>query len=166
MSSQIQSYLLGEDGFWVAQLTCGHRQHLRHKPPWEVRPWVMTDQGRKQYVGTVIECSDCARGVEIPKAHAVRPADPAEMESVYLMGKDVWAATLSEVDYVGSADSFRRSHRDDHFQTVAWYKSAANHAGRSGTARPIDVRFQAQSFETRSKRLRPQTTPSVATDFG
>ena len=30
-----------EDGHWVAELSCGHTQHLRHQPPWQNRAWVM-----------------------------------------------------------------------------------------------------------------------------
>ena len=25
---------------WVAELECGHTQHVRHDPPWTNRPWV------------------------------------------------------------------------------------------------------------------------------
>jgi len=31
-----------ENGDWVAELECGHGQHVRHKPPWTSRPWVTT----------------------------------------------------------------------------------------------------------------------------
>ena len=29
-------------GDWVAVLECGLGRHMRHKPPWEDRPWVLT----------------------------------------------------------------------------------------------------------------------------
>ena len=29
---------------WVADLECGHTQHVRHNPPWMNRLWVMTDE--------------------------------------------------------------------------------------------------------------------------
>ena len=32
----------GEERHWVAELECGHNQHVRHDPPWESRPWVVT----------------------------------------------------------------------------------------------------------------------------
>jgi hypothetical protein len=25
----------------VAELSCGHTQHLRHQPPWQSRAWVL-----------------------------------------------------------------------------------------------------------------------------
>jgi hypothetical protein len=34
------------EGHWVAELECGHRQHMRHRPPFERREWVTTPEGR------------------------------------------------------------------------------------------------------------------------
>ena len=48
-----------EDRFWVADLDCGHTQHMRHDPPWQERAWVVTDEGREARMGTEIECSEC-----------------------------------------------------------------------------------------------------------
>ena len=31
----------------MAELECGHNQHVRHDPPWECRPWVVTPEGRR-----------------------------------------------------------------------------------------------------------------------
>lgn len=44
---------------WVAELECGHQHHVRHKPPWLVRSWVTTRQGRHNAVGTLVECREC-----------------------------------------------------------------------------------------------------------
>ncbi|HET9727154.1 MAG TPA: DUF3565 domain-containing protein [Gemmatimonadales bacterium] len=44
---------------WVAELECGHAQHVRHTPPWEVRPWVLTEAGRAERLGTVLPCRLC-----------------------------------------------------------------------------------------------------------
>jgi tellurite methyltransferase len=46
-------------GDWVAELGCGHSQHVRHRPPWQVRPWVVSDEGRAARVGTEIVCPLC-----------------------------------------------------------------------------------------------------------
>jgi hypothetical protein len=48
-----------EPGAWIADLACGHTQHVRHQPPFQERPWVLTPEGRARFVGTEIECSDC-----------------------------------------------------------------------------------------------------------
>lgn len=52
-------------GDWVASLDCGHRQHVRHRPPFELRPWVDEEAGRESRLGTAIECPLCDRG-EVP----------------------------------------------------------------------------------------------------
>jgi hypothetical protein len=44
---------------WVAELECGHQQHLRHNPPWEIRPWVLTKATRAEKVGTELDCVMC-----------------------------------------------------------------------------------------------------------
>ncbi|NRB38262.1 MAG: DUF3565 domain-containing protein [Pseudomonadales bacterium] len=44
---------------WVADLSCGHGQHMRHNPPFTNRPWTQTQQGRDGYLGTPLECLRC-----------------------------------------------------------------------------------------------------------
>ena len=48
-----------EHGDWVADLACGHTRHVRHRPPWELRPWVITEEGRQSYLGAVLNCKRC-----------------------------------------------------------------------------------------------------------
>ena len=48
-----------EEGHWVAELECGHTQHVRHDPPWEVRPWVVTPEGRAVRIGARLRCVVC-----------------------------------------------------------------------------------------------------------
>ena len=62
MKQKITDYHQDEEGYWVADLACGHTQHLRHNPPWTSRPWVITEEGRNQHLGTELECKDCDRG--------------------------------------------------------------------------------------------------------
>jgi hypothetical protein len=51
-----------EEGHWVADLRCGHGQHVRHDPPWQSRPWVTTAEGRERFLGVALECLKCDRG--------------------------------------------------------------------------------------------------------
>ncbi|HEV7706199.1 MAG TPA: DUF3565 domain-containing protein [Gemmatimonadaceae bacterium] len=44
---------------WVAELECGHSQHVRHDPPWQVRAWVQTEVGRRSHLGTELPCVAC-----------------------------------------------------------------------------------------------------------
>jgi tellurite resistance-related uncharacterized protein len=46
-------------GDWIAELACGHTQHVRHRPPWQLRPWVTTEAGRGEKLGTPIDCPLC-----------------------------------------------------------------------------------------------------------
>ena len=48
-----------EEAHWVADLDCGHTQHVRHDPPWQNRPWVATAGGRDTRIGTTLECVTC-----------------------------------------------------------------------------------------------------------
>ena len=59
MQQAIVGFHLDEEGHWVADLTCGHGQHVRHDPPWQNRPWVLTEQGRKEKLGVILECKKC-----------------------------------------------------------------------------------------------------------
>jgi hypothetical protein len=56
---QIIAFHQDEMGDWVADLDCGHGQHVRHNPPWMMRPWVVTEAGRRTRVGTELECKKC-----------------------------------------------------------------------------------------------------------
>jgi len=47
------------EGQWVAELACGHTQHMRHRPPWQNRPWVADAEQRAAKLGTPVECPLC-----------------------------------------------------------------------------------------------------------
>ncbi|MFZ3155271.1 DUF3565 domain-containing protein [Pseudomonas sp.] len=49
-----------EHGDWLAVLSCGHTQHLRHQPPWQNRAWVLDAQQRQAHVGEPFLCGWCA----------------------------------------------------------------------------------------------------------
>lgn len=59
----ITGYERDDEGHWVARLACGHTQHLRHEPPWQVREWVLTEEGRAARLGTTLPCMKCVREV-------------------------------------------------------------------------------------------------------
>jgi uncharacterized protein DUF3565 len=58
---RITGFHQDELGDWVAELDCGHTQHVRHDPPWQVRPWVVTDEGRRGFLGATLNCVECDR---------------------------------------------------------------------------------------------------------
>ena len=55
MQQAIVGFHLDEENHWVADLTCGHTQHVRHDPPWQNRPWVLTEQGRREKLGVILD---------------------------------------------------------------------------------------------------------------
>jgi hypothetical protein len=58
----IVGFRTDDEGHWVAVLACGHGQHVRHDPPWQLRPWVLTEAGRASFLGTELDCVRCDRG--------------------------------------------------------------------------------------------------------
>ena len=59
MKRKITGYRKDEEGHWVAELDCGHTQHLRHSPPWQTREWVTTEAGRQAHIGRLLDCKKC-----------------------------------------------------------------------------------------------------------
>ena len=56
---RIVGFHTDEEGHWVAELECGHGQHVRHDPPWQVRLWVTTPEGRAGRIGEILSCAKC-----------------------------------------------------------------------------------------------------------
>jgi hypothetical protein len=59
MQRKITGYHQDEEGHWVAELECGHGQHVRHNPPWINRDWVTTAEGRAAQLGEKLNCKLC-----------------------------------------------------------------------------------------------------------
>ena len=59
MKQPIVGFHLDEENHWVAELACGHNQHVRHDPPWTNRPWTQTAEGRAGVLGQVLQCRLC-----------------------------------------------------------------------------------------------------------
>lgn len=57
------------EAHWVAELSCGHTQHVRHRPPLELRQWVVSPEGRSARLGQTLDCIRCDRR-ELPEGHA------------------------------------------------------------------------------------------------
>ncbi|MGH9514031.1 MAG: DUF3565 domain-containing protein [Terriglobales bacterium] len=60
MKQKIIGFHQDEKGDWVADLRCGHTQHVRHNPPWQNRPWVTTEDGRTGKIGAMLDCKECS----------------------------------------------------------------------------------------------------------
>lgn len=62
MQQPIVRFHLDDDNDWVAELSCGHFQHVRHNPPWVERPWVISEAGRASALGQPLNCKKCDVG--------------------------------------------------------------------------------------------------------
>ena len=100
MRRAITGFKMDEHGDWVAFLNCGHRQHVRHRPPFEERPWVITEIERSKKIGKPMDCIRCDR-FEMPddfKAYRKTaefnertvPKEPAQgpLDQARCLGKD------------------------------------------------------------------------------
>jgi len=56
---KIVDFHLDENLDWVAELECGHRQYVRHDPPFSRAHWVTTAQGRLEHLGQELNCLAC-----------------------------------------------------------------------------------------------------------
>jgi len=59
MLSKITGFHKDTEDHWVAELECGHFQHVRHNPPWNHRPWVLTPDERAGKLGHALNCKKC-----------------------------------------------------------------------------------------------------------
>ncbi|ALH94889.1 DUF3565 domain-containing protein [Acinetobacter equi] len=59
MRRKIINFSLDQENDWIAHLDCDHSQHVRHDPPWQNRPWVMTEIGRRGKLGSELNCKIC-----------------------------------------------------------------------------------------------------------
>jgi hypothetical protein len=67
MKQNIVAYHQDDEEHWVAELVCGHFQHVRHDPPMVSRPWVLTMQGRDEMLGYELECKKCDDDAPVDK---------------------------------------------------------------------------------------------------
>jgi tellurite resistance-related uncharacterized protein len=99
----IVSFHRDVEGAWVARLECGHRQHVRHRPPFQLRPWVEDAAGRAGRLGTPLDCPLCDRA-ELPEGlgpvrrRVAWDAEtlPAAMRREHRVGPSTWAVLRVE----------------------------------------------------------------------
>ena len=88
---RIVAFVADELGDQVAVLECHHRQHVRHRPPFRVAPWVEDAAERERHIGTTLDCPLCER-CELPDGLTV-------------------VRTTATWDDVTMPDALRRAHR-------------------------------------------------------
>jgi len=85
MQRRITAFAQDEHGDWVASLDCGHRQHVRHNPPFTSRPWVVTEEGRAEQLGAEWPCPLCER-FEMPIGFVAYKRTPEFTEATVPQG--------------------------------------------------------------------------------
>jgi len=93
---RISGYHQDEHGDWVAELECGHQQHVRHRPPWFNRPWAATEAGRRAHLGMPLDCPYCDREGSAAPRRTLRGRRARALDHIRRMELDgFWALCLS-----------------------------------------------------------------------
>lgn len=66
MDRRIIGFHQDDERHWVAELECGHNQHVRHDPPWINRPWTQSAEGRARALGQTLACRLCDQAGDPP----------------------------------------------------------------------------------------------------
>jgi Protein of unknown function (DUF3565) len=114
MKQRITGFHLDAENHWVADLACGHRQHMRHQPPWMERPWVLTEEGRRSRLGVEPECKRCdeaARAVAESVREALMTAAREAHEEAGLSGLCAEGRWDVALDAMRGADLLPAIHR-------------------------------------------------------
>ncbi|MGH9292884.1 MAG: DUF3565 domain-containing protein [Acidimicrobiales bacterium] len=98
MNREIVGFEIDEAGDTVTLLDCGHRRHVRHRPPFELRPWAIDASERQKRLGTEIACGRCEQA-ELPEGlsfvRRLGPFDaaglPAGLRRPHRTAPRVWA---------------------------------------------------------------------------
>jgi tellurite resistance-related uncharacterized protein/hemerythrin-like domain-containing protein len=102
------------EGAWIADLACGHAQHVRHKPPFQNAAWVTTPEGRAETTGTRLPCRLCLMPRLPPNAACYKETavfDETSVPAGLLASHTLRAGTWGEIvvlegrlDYVIESD--------------------------------------------------------------
>lgn len=107
MQQAITGFHRDDDLHWVAQLACGHFQHVRHDPPWQERPWVVTPASRDGQRGQPLGCRKCDEGAPADARAAggllLRRLTRADLPAVMAVQADCYTPAMVEPE-----DTLRR----------------------------------------------------------
>ncbi len=97
MIRTIEGFHDDDEGDWVAELSCLHNQHVRHRPPFWDRPWTTTASGRAAHLGSELDCPLCDRlelpdGLELARTAGPFDADtlPAGLRATHVVADHTW----------------------------------------------------------------------------
>lgn len=107
MERRIVGFHTDAESDWVAELDCGHNQHVRHRPPFQLRPWVLHETGRAARLGTSLDCPLCERcewpeGLQLARRSAEWDARslPPGLRSAHSLAAGTWGRLVVEEGHV------------------------------------------------------------------
>jgi len=108
MHRQIEGFHQDDLGDWVADLVCGHGQHVRHRPPFQLRPWILDSSSREERIASILDCHLCDAG-EIPdRARFVgvtkswnEETVPSSLKERHRLAQHVWGVLDVQSGQVG-----------------------------------------------------------------
>ena len=108
MIRSITGFHQDDEGDWVADLSCLHAQHIRHRPPFDDRAWIRDASLRNDRLGSAIDCPLCDRA-EMPDGlvhlRTAGPWDestlPKALRNLHQVGASTWAILKVLVGEVG-----------------------------------------------------------------
>lgn len=63
MQQSIVSFHKDDKDHWIAEIECGHFQHMRHNPPIVIFLWVLSEQGRESMLRYKLEYNNFEEGL-------------------------------------------------------------------------------------------------------
>lgn len=101
MKQPITGYHQDELRDWVAELACGHCQHVRHRPPFFDRAWVESVSGRESMLGFELQCKKCDLGAPMDQARVPRAVVESNRQRTLEL---IQAIARGDADYI--ADTY------------------------------------------------------------
>jgi tellurite resistance-related uncharacterized protein len=97
----ITGFRLDALGEWIAELDCGHDQHIRHRPPFEIRPWIRSAKERLARLESKRDCPLCDRAVLPSRLDLLRRTPcwseqsmPVALRGVHKLAEGNWAVLV------------------------------------------------------------------------
>lgn len=107
MERAIVGFHQDDAGDWVAELSCLHGQHVRHRPPFRLAPWVLDEGERAARIGAPLDCPLCDRAELPADLHPVRRTDvwdeatvPPGLRRAHRVAAGVWGLLHVERGHV------------------------------------------------------------------
>ena len=93
MKQPITGFHQDDERHWVAELSCGHVQHVRHDPPLVTREWTQSSHGRQSMIGYQLDCLKCDDGEPADETKLRTMLQPKRTNTILYCEK--WSETVA-----------------------------------------------------------------------